>query len=285
MIVAITPPGGSCRQALRERAVAVAREVVVDVQRVDLAAVLEDDALLLAEVAGAAPCRGPSDRRVATASSRNRPATRSAVQRSRVEAARPHVPPDDAARGLGRHVAVQRRAAAAARPPRPAARDGTCRCSRRVFTTPPRRPAASRRRRAARTGFAAARRCRRSRGRSRISTRLPLMPAPLGSRTPSSASQRRGGREPAGRLVVDHQHRRQAAAAQAGHFVDREHAAADRCRRRPGIAQVPAQFFGDLPRAGHVARRAVADPDDVLADRRAAELARRRTTCRRSAPA
>ncbi len=110
MIAAMTSSGGVPFTARRERAVAVAREVVVDVQRVDLAAVLEHDALLLAEIRGGrAGAAIEADGVHGDGGIRHGdPAAASARQRAQAASVR-----GDAlcARAARRHVAVQRGAA------------------------------------------------------------------------------------------------------------------------------------------------------------------------------
>ena len=71
-------------------------------------------------------------------------------------------------------------------------------------------------------------------------------------------------------MAVHHQHGREAAAAQAGHFIECELARGVRVGAF-GDRQVAPQFFGDLARSRHVASGPMADAHDMFADRRAAE--------------
>ena len=70
--------------------------------------------------------------------------------------------------------------------------------------------------------------------------------------------------------AVDLDHRGQRAAAEAGHLLDREQPFGS--VSPPGDPEVPLQGVLDQLGALHVAGRAVADADDVLADRLVAEL-------------
>ena len=124
-----------CLQAGGQRLVAVAGEVVVDVQRIDLAAVLEDDALLLAEIRGrgARASIEPEFVQVRLVVVARDP-FRERLGPPACPGAEPtgtDVLPRNLARRLGGHVAVERDRVRPARPLPPAARGGTCRCSRR----------------------------------------------------------------------------------------------------------------------------------------------------------
>ena len=94
---------------------------------------------------------------------------------------------------------------------------------------------------------------------------------PCWLRKSSITSGTRLRREPAVGDAVDLDHRGQRAAAQAGDLLDREQALGVGVVAL-GDAQVALQGVLDQLRALHVAGRAVADADDVLADRVVAEL-------------
>ena len=83
--------------------------------------------------------------------------------------------------------------------------------------------------------------------------------------------------------VVDLDHRGQRAAAEAGDLLDREQALGIGIAAA-GDAEVAFQGVLHQFRAFHVASRAVADADDVLADRPVAELCVKRGNSRRSSP-
>ncbi len=72
-------------------------------------------------------------------------------------------------------------------------------------------------------------------------------------------------------MLVHHEDGRKAATAEAGDFFEREGAGGIGVGA-VGDGEGAAQLVGDLPRSGDVAGGAVADLDDVLPDRRAAEL-------------